>query len=267
MVKLIAFLFIMGCATSSQNKIKFTNQMQKQLYKNQENFERVMSYRDSLYSELKKTQCLYKWPQAVEKLNDQLDKTTSQANLRSMWRALGLCYLLVGDNSIALHYFDLYLGTKIISTRQRANVLFNISNMYKEQKLPIVAKSYLRKALQLNPKHKLARYGTGLDELNSGNYLKAIAVFTKLSIENPDSLQLKYSLGISFFLAGDINSLRNKVLVKLDEKDKARVSFDIASRAFENKISKDQIEDFNDLKFSMGIMNRFKDIVKRKYGI
>jgi tetratricopeptide (TPR) repeat protein len=265
---LLIILFVsFSCATKEQKKLNYTIEMENALFRSQSNVDKLVKSKDPVFANSFNAACLENWDKEVTSLKLKLKQANSSKARSSNWYQLGNCYLLVENFERSLHYYDLYLSSGDSNGSRQSKVLQNIGQIYEARGLTGMAKSFYKKSLKYNTHNTQTKYLLGLNSLRNGNYRLAVKYFSQLMSIYPSSKEIKYSLGVSFYLSGSDSALVSKVISKLNEKDKGSIVFNISLKLKKNDASEDMIADLREIEFDFALMNDFTNIIKKRFEI
>jgi len=211
-----------------------------------------------LDSQVKQT-CNEKTEIKIDGLLSKLNKTSDVDARVSLWYQLGNCYCVNQDFLLGTYFYSLFITANVDDREKKSKVLANMGVMMDFKNQKFMALEYYNKAIKLNPKNLGAIYLKGIFLIKTGEYEEAKRVFNYLVRYYPRSRVLRSAQAVTFFLSSDLKSLRDKVLIFLDDKEKEIFSLSIAlkSKSATSKV----VERLEGLHSDINFVNEFKEAI------
>lgn len=270
MEKLIIFsalvLSLLGCAQTKKSNGDLSYKQKEILFATQNELASLKALRDPFYNGIAKDKCLKDWSGYVASQRRLLIKYKTIDKKTKVWTQLGSCYVFIGQYKNAFYYYDLALSFSGKKVNQKSTILSNIGAVYEKIGLPVMAESYYQRSLSTYPNNSFASFKLALGYLKSGDFHKGNKILKRLLKRFPKSRVLRSTIGVSFALLGDVDSLRNKVFPFYNEKDIEKVLFKLSIKVLNGKLSDDALSDLKDLEFEKKILINFQNFLIKEVG-
>lgn len=267
---LLTFHVFISCASWKNNKPKEKMAKDYEIFyeKRAEEREVLLELNDSYLESILRNSCFDDWGEKVYDIKDRLKKVTTKMKPK-LWFELGNCYNYVGDFNKALFYYDLVENSGVKDTKILSIVYSNTGEIYSNKKHSDMAVSYFQKAYNLDDPTSLSLFKLGIYSSEWGMYRKSIRHFSELSKRYPKSNLIKYLIGIQYFLLGDEDFLKDKVLSRLDEK---YIGAQLLKKALEvkkvnNKMKENFLSELEDLDSPISYFKNFQNLIRQKVKI
>lgn len=228
LIQFIFFLALISCAGNKSGRESTLNYDEREkLFEYQNRLKNLESLNDELVFAFKENTCSADWEARVKKLKDSL--YTAKDNKKPYtWFELGNCYMYIKDYKKALFYYELTESSGTKDTKIISSLYYNIGVSYYAVKQFELAKSYFELARKNDDPKALSLFQLSLINLSDGNFKASLQHLMALERKYRKSDLVKYLKGVNYFYMRDINSLRNKVLNRLDEKFLGKALLEVA---------------------------------------
>ena len=219
---IVLFVFS-SCATiQPKNEAVLDLKMKAALYSSQASIANLSTLKDPLFKGIQANKCLLNWGLEVFKLKQKLMKSKTTKQRSMLWFRLGTCYTYVSKFEQSLFYYDLALGTKLLSKRSKSIIYFNMGQIFEGRNQSVMAKSFYetskKSAGSLEPMKSFADLKIGILSYKANEFKISNTYFNRLRRKYPKSEYLNFMIGINYLHMNEKDLVRNKVMRKLDEK-------------------------------------------------
>lgn len=262
MAKIINFILLMiitACATAKKDEdYGLTIKQRDILYKELDILESYKKENDQLFEKHVPTTCSQNWSKSIEELKKNLKVSKNEKERHDLWFQLGNCYALVGENRLAMYYYDLVLGLKLNNKKVDSSVYFNLGQIYENAQKNFLAYSFYKIALENDNANHMARFKLAILESQQAEYSESNKYLIELQRYYPKSNVIQFLIGVNYFHLGKKADFINKVLKKIDEKSHGRILLAMVIDYSENKNLKHMEADLKNLELNFKIYKDFK---------
>lgn len=257
---LLILFFISSCSSTRKDEdYGLSVKMRDKLFNEQSILEELTETKDQLFLRYTPNKCIKDWTKNVESLKQKLKRTVDNKVRQMLWFNLGNCYILIGENKLAMYYYDLVLGLGLNNKRVDSSIYFNMGQIYENANKDFLAYSYYQLAKEKGDKGRLSLFKLAVLEFKQAEYSLSNKYLSDLRRYYPKSDVINFLIGINYFHLGRKRSYLNKVLVQLDEKSVSKVLLLMAMDFSEGKNLKSLEADLGELDLKLSIHKQFRN--------
>ena len=263
----LIFTLFFGCATTKkqETEVYMDADTRKALFSHQNFRDRLVSTKDPIYFYSEQDACFRDWPKKVFKYKKQLRNQKIKSKMNIYFK-LGNCYSYIKDFEKAIYYYDMVEASGVKDSKILSVIQYNIGQMYEHRKQYDIAKSYYLNSYRMDEPLSMALFRLSLLELNDYEFGKSLNYLKTLEGRYRQSDIVKFLKGVNYFYLKDISSLKNKVLLQLDDKFEGKVLLEMAKNVLLNKDLKSVKEDLSKLELKNPICKSFQDFLSTEVG-